>query len=238
MNQKIKSIFKNFGMLLFVSLFFMMSANALTIQQGQTANLYDYNSALKGNLVSEVYTSGVNEQFNVENISRFYDVQMNFDSVSQPFYIVIDNLVAGTTYEITYSNNLNVGNIVNTFNTTLEEEGKYYYKFTPSNVGEEAVIYIENTYNVSGQPPQVFFLGYQEEKPQGFSYVIGSFVNFFVDVLEINLSLWQILFYLVVFIISTTLVFFLFGVAFLVFDYTQKFKKNARPHREFMKEED
>lgn len=226
-------IFRGFAIFFLAITLMFFQVNALTIQQGQNDNLFDYNKALKGNYLSDFYNADNNEVQNLEGGGNLtYDYRLSLSQVTQPFYIIIDNLEVNSTYTISYSNNLAQSQDINTFNTTLLEEGKYYYKFTPSTNGEESIIYIDNLQDGNGtSSPDTFFIGYQEEKPQGFSYIIQNFVDFFVEVLEINLNIWKLLFYTIIFVLSTALVLFIFSLAFIIFGYARDMKKKEKPKR-------
>lgn len=217
---------KNKIILLFIGMLLMMSGvSALTIQQGQDENLFDYTRAEKGNELSWITTSDVDDEVTLEtNATLDYDYSLELNEVNENFYLIIDNFYAGETYTISYSADLRENNIIYTFNATLEETGKYYYKFSPSGSKEDAIIYVDVNYP-GNESPKVLSFSYHEEKPKGFNDLMSGFVFAFEEIIELNISLWKIVFYVIMFVIFALFTFGIFGIAFTIIKYRDQIKK-------------
>lgn len=205
----------------------IFSINALSLQTGQNNNLLDYEQADKGNIYYKIDSGLTDITIITTTFNITYDIDFEFVEVNEDFYIIIDNFYENMTYRLQYTGDLNSDNSIFIRNVTLQEIGKYYFKFSPTTIGESSRLFID----MIPSPTGVFAVTYQEEKPRGFNSVIIKLVNAFDDIIEINVQFWRILFYVIMFILITGFIFTLFGVALAIFGYINKLKNTKRKRK-------
>lgn len=196
--------------------------NGITFDYTQSSVITDYNTNNKG-LSNEKFIVGSLNTYNIGNVTGDYKFELR--GLIQPVYLLINNDYENTTFDITYINDNNIkinssGTIGINQEFTMNEEGVYYFKITPSFEGESIDIMLNFT---NSRVIQVFL---QEEQPQGFNSLMGGFVYSFLDIIEINISLWRIFFYTVIIVIMIGFVLLLFGGSFWIFKSTQKIKED------------
>ena len=204
--------------------------NALSVSINQDENIFAYGEDLKGNRVTEVLSGNTDTLgvfLELTNATVPYDYKLELDDVNEDFYIIIDNFLENQTYTFFYTDDLNTGDTVFIRNITMLEVGKYYYAFTPTNKGEYAAIWIDMQ---TGGSPGVFGIDYQETKPEGFNELIAGLVRAFEEIIDVNVSLWRVLYYLFAFIITFSFVAMIFGTAFWLFGLAKRAKKQKVLH--------
>lgn len=193
-----------------VMLAMFSSVNALTLNANQDDNIYNFNIKEKGNYLIQDLVGSINHQYNINNTNYTYDLDLEFSSVNEEFFIVIQNQIANSTLTFMYRGDLTRNGNLYIQELHLTEQGKYYFRFVPNYIGEPARIYIDISTTGIGTIEVI------EQKPQGFNNLIGVFVGSFQEIISINLGLWRMTFYMIVLGITITFIFGLFGVGFYI----------------------
>lgn len=190
-----------------LSFIMITSCYGLILEVDQENNIYDYYNSENGNFGLMDLVGSVNTNKTFSNVTYDYDIKYEYTSINEDFFYVIENYYENETITFMYHGDLTRDSNLYIQEVNLNEVGQYYFKFSPSVSDEPASIYI----NVESN--HVFKIEYVELKPKGFNSLIGGFVGGFMDIVEINVSFWVILWYTILFIIITsfTIGIFVFG---------------------------
>lgn len=199
--------------------------SAVSLEYEQTSVITDYNTNEVGASLQRVVVGSSNS---VTIGNKTGDIKFELRGMSQPYYLLIDNGFINNTFNITYVNDDPIktgesGKNATTQELTMQELGMYYFKIEPSYEGE-SVDFILNFDD--DRTTQVFL---QEQHPQGFNTLMAGFVNAFLDIVEINITMWRIAFYVLIFIILIGFVALVFGGSFYIFKVSQ----NVKDKKEF-----
>lgn len=188
-------------------------------QQDNIASFYlqESGNSIVRNVVGSESNKSVNS-FIIDNTTYRYDINFEFSSITEDFYLILQNYVVNSTITIMYRGDLNLNPTLYVQDLVLNEQGRYYFKFSPDNVGEAGRVFIEfpTTY--------VSTIEYIETKPEGFNSLIGGFVGGFIEIVNINVNLWRVAFYGVILIIMLSFVALLFGGSWYIFKMSKRVK--------------
>lgn len=205
---------------------FMMfaSVNALSFETDQTSNINDYQSADKGNIIIDNVAGNINLVLSTINatINRTYDKSWEFPSMTEDFYIIVNNYVPNTSGVIMFRGDLTKNPTLFVQNITFNQQGRYFFKFSPDYANEVGEVYLDI---IPTGGASFVTAEYIEEKPKGFNSIISVFATGLSEIITININLWKVLYYTVIFILSLGGALIIFGLAFLMFKYTEKLKR-------------
>ena len=208
-------------------MFCLSNVSALSLLSDQTTNINSYSTSDKGNmLIKSVvgsYSITHNQTIILGNTSYQYDYDIELSNINEDFYIIIENYFVNTTINMIWYGNLVNDPTANIQNFTLNEQGRYYFKFSPSFTDEAGRIY----FNVEN-PIHIINLEYQEMKPAGFNSFMFGIITAFVDFINIQMSFWYLAYYVIIFILMLSIILGLFGLSFLIYKYTQKLKEKKK----------
>lgn len=206
-----------------LTLIFLMftSVNALDISSSQSSNINDLLSYDIGNERVFDITSNINNEIIVNGNNYSYDFDLEYNAVSENIYLKFNNPQVNNTLTFLWSGDLTRDDTLYVQNFTMNEQGTYYFKFTPDYVGEPAHVYVDIV-NDFASPITINEL---ETKPQGFNDLIGGLVSSFNDIIEVNVTFWKILLYTTIFIITLSIILSIFGLAFWIFSKAKDVKK-------------
>lgn len=211
-------------MYIFIVILCITSSFALSLETNQQSNLEDFYSKSSGNSIISSIAGSVNDVFGVGGINGTnysYDKTYEFTSTDEDFYLILQNYFDNETVSIMYRGDLNKDPTLYIQNVTLNEIGRYYFKFSPSYESEPARVFLEFGDSYVGT------IEYIEQKPNGFSSLIGVLVTSFQDLIDINISLWRLAFYSIIFLVMTTLVIGIFVGGFMLLRYSKNINKEA-----------
>lgn len=185
----------------------------------QAPNLIDYNTNNVGVSVQQIAVGSLNS-YNIGNQTG--DVKYELRGSSEPIYLIIENGYANSTFEITYVNDdpilENSSSTAYSQELTMTETGAYYFIFEPSYDGESFDFILDFAND------KVHNVYLKEQQPQGFNSLMSGFVNAFLDIVEINITIWRVVFYTLIFIIMVAFVGLLFTGSLWMFKYSQKIR--------------
>lgn len=209
----------------------IFSVSALTLETNQDTNNNDYYAKTNGNIIIKnlvgSYSTTNNQSFGVGGINGtlyYYDLDYEFTSTNEDFYLMIQNTAVNQTATIMYRGDLTRDSTLYIQNVTFNEVGRYLFKFIPSYENEPARIYLE--------VPDAFVgtIEYAEQKPEGFTSIVGGLITTSEELIDINISLWRIAFYSIVTGLIIAFVLGIFGIAFMMFRYSKKLSED-RQHK-------
>lgn len=183
----------------------------------------------EGNNAFEVLIFG-SDNLNVTsalNDTITYDV--NFEVVlSDNMFFVFENNVAGQVLNISYNfddKELSPGVLeIMTTTITLDDEANYVFAFSPDFEGERLEMWIDYPDTVATN--EIF----KFTRQRGIGDISDQFISAMITLVEINIGLWRILFY--VFLLGIVLgVFALIGNFIMeILDWAEKFRERRRKH--------
>lgn len=218
--MEIKKIFAILLLIIMMS----VSVNAITMDGDQEDVVTDYVNSDRGNIMIKTISGSISTTQNDSLISGTnisYDEYWEFKSLENPFYIFFDSGYANETIYIHYRGDLTRDANLYSQEIKLNEKGAYIFKFSPEYKNEPAKIYMDLPDNVN------FVTEYSEEVPKGFNALIGGFVTSFQEVIDINIAIWEIIFYSLLTLIVLSIISALFGLAFMLFKYTKKVEEHG-----------
>lgn len=217
---KMKLSFRVFTILLFF-VAISSSVYSLSASFDQDENTADFYTQQHGNTIFEVIPGSVDDVLFVDNGSSTlnYDYRLEITDSNEPFFIGIENFDERSNYTIAWKGDVSVDPTLYIRNVTMNEQGTYLFKFTPSSVDGESVVYID-----LHEPGNIVYLEYTEQKPQGASSLIAGFVNAFVEVVEVNVQFWKVMFYGSIFLIVVLVLFGLIRISFELFSIAKKMR--------------
>lgn len=218
-------------MFLMLFLTTLFSANALTMSFNQNSNVYDYETIEKGNNIYNFQfgdTDIFKHSFDSTNYS--YDYRLELKEMNQEFFLVIENFYINTSYQVFFHGDLTQDDTLYVQELTLNEQGFYILKFIPSGIeGGQIFIDLQSEAMNNGTIPALpFGVSYVETKPEGFNDLIGGLVGTFEAVFDINLKLWYLLYYVIIFVLVIGFMSMLFGVASFLFKKSDEIKNRKR----------
>ena len=208
---------------LFLFVIVFSPLNAVTLSLDQTDNLYELSNKETGNSIIQSIAGNIDLSMTQPvnssgNFNYTYDYVLELNKATQEFYLVLENFYVNSTYTLYYRGDLNKNPTLYVKELTLNEQGNYIFKFTPSD--EEPVkIYIDKN-----DPLGVFNIYYTEEKPRGFSSLISGFISTFEKVFDINIKLWFLLYYIIIIVLTLSFIGLIFGISFYLIDKTKQIK--------------
>lgn len=234
-NKKDFNVMKKLNLFLIMVLFSVFSVNALIMSYDQNENIYGFENAEKGNNVYNVGVSSTDTFFRSLNGTNYsYDYRMELSEMSQDFYLILENTHVNTTYLIFFHGDLSQDDTLYTQELILKEMGDYVLKFYPSNI-EAGSVFIDLQDENAVHP---FSVTYVEEKPKGFNQLIGGLVDTFTEVFNINLKLWYLFYYVIIFSLVVSFIGVMFGFATFLFKKADEQNQrkglfsNEKPKRE------
>lgn len=191
----------------------------------QTSVWTDYNTEDLGNTLSDVIVaSALNETISLTNASNnyTYNKKFEFPQFSNTIFLKIrptrtDNM------SIMWRGDLN-SNDKNLYIQPFQVQNQpYIFKFTPSKSDDLLVVYLgfENEL-------QIAEIEITEVQPKGFSYTIQLFMDSVKNIIEINITLWKIGFYLFILLVLTAFASAVLGLGLWIFDYIRVLKKKKK----------
>lgn len=215
-------IMKKLSIIIMLLVLMLSSGYSAMLDTTQSSNILEYRTHDKGNSFYYSFAGSINEPitFTNSNNTYYYDIDWELDSVTEDFFIIIRNYFPNNNGTFIFHGDLtrNPNAYIQPF--TMNETGTYYFKFSPSVEGEPMRVYLDiGALSWSG------IVTYQELKPASFNKIIGGFVEALLELVSLNILVWQIAFYIILFIVSLAFVGVIFGLAFLGFSYAKKLKK-------------
>lgn len=207
-----------FLMMMLLSLF---SVSALDLYIDQSDNLIDYHSKSDGNTIINNVAGHINNIYETPtNQTYYYDFQLELSSMNEEFYLIIENYDINQTLTIFYHGDLARDGTLYVQEVTLNEAGQYYFKFVPDFNDEGGQIYLGFE--------EIEFVGtleYVEKKPEGFNSLMSMFLGSFQEIILINITIWQIMFYSLIFMIAVTFIGALFGGSFWLLNKAKQIRE-------------
>ncbi len=187
----------------------------------QDSNIADLETGETGNVLREEIVGSTNKLISTgDGNTTPYDIQYELDAMKNPVYVTINNGFENSTYTLLWQDQTSNGTILNKQNFTMNEKGRYVFKFYPDETGETTSLYVDIV-----DDGGIAWITYQEQQPEGFNQVIGGLVNSFEDIIEINISIWYLVFYLLIFVALLTVVVGMFGFGFLILKHAKKMRE-------------
>lgn len=206
------------------------SVFAMTITFDQSSNLRDYKDNQKGNILYNDIVGSISQSKNqylgfggLNGTRYYYDFEMEFNYLSEDFYLIINNYFSNASFVMMYRGDLTKDDTLYIQNLTFNEQGRYYFKINPDYIGESGKIYFEYVNsNFTGT------LEYQESKPQGFNELMGGIVVGFNTIIDYNIALWRIAGYILIFVITLSFVISIFWIGFTLHAYRKRIQNKKR----------
>lgn len=209
--------FKKISVMFIMFIMLLNSGYSLTMSVNQNNNIQDFNS--KDNLNSIVYSfaGSVNNEIILNNNTYYYDERIELSAVNQEFYLWFNNYIINNSITIMYFGSLVDDGNIYIEQMNLQERGNYYFKFENNKNNEPATIYISYDDNTFNAPMTL-----TTKQPMGFNSLMGGFVNSFLDIVYININIWKIVFYSLIFGVLLLFTVILFGGSFYIFKTIKK----------------
>lgn len=216
--------FMNKGFIFFsVLLLSLFSANALDLYVGQSENLVSYNGKSDGNTIINSIAGHVNNPYiTPTNQTYYYDFDLELSGMNEEFYLIVENYFINQSLTIWYYGDLARDGTLYVQEVILNEDGRYLFKFKPDYANEGGHIYFgfeEDSF--------VGTMEYVEKKPEGFNALMGTFLGSFQEIIYINITLWQIMFYTLIFIITVAFIGSLFGGSFWLLNRAKQIREKG-----------
>jgi len=202
-------------------IFLMVVLGLSSVMGGTLTNINDKDYAINQYFnadISNKYTQFVfgqdNFNFSVNNVTYVYDFNQRINDVNSPIYLIWDNLEPNSEFTIfiqDYSSPFVNGNPQGILYTILiEDVGTYYAELNPKYSGQNMEILFNAPNNWTGDFIMANTL--EQEKISLFTPLI----NGVVDLILINVALWQIMFYL---FIGVIIIGSIWGVVLLAYRF-------------------
>lgn len=149
------------------------------------------------------------------------DLKFDFPSLARDTYIIINNPTVNSTIDFSYSVLDSEGYLSTVISQelTMQETGNYYFKLEPDFVGEPVLLLIDVN------DSYVTTLNIQSSMPMGMNFVFETFVTGMNDIIEINVSIWRLGFYLLISGVIITAIMLMVNTALKIFEITEKVRK-------------
>ena len=208
-----------------LSLIIISGVNAVNFIYEQERVIADRSLDDLGNIQLFDLVGSISNTSGVESIGNTSgDFKYDFVSLKRDTYIFLNNPTINSTINFSYSQVDAEGFLssITTQELTLEETGNYYFKLEPDFEGESVLFLVEaiNSY--------VTTLNIQESHPKGMNFVFETFIGGMNNIIEINVSIWRLGFYLMIGGLIVTGLMLMVNTALKIFDITEKVrdKKN------------
>lgn len=215
-------IMKRLSITFILFIIMLSSGFSAMLDTSQSSNILDYKTHEKGNSFYYSFAGSINNPitFNNSNTTYYFDIDWELDSVSEDFFIIIRNYIPNNNGTFIFHGDLNRDSTAYIQPFTMDEIGTYYFKFSPSVDDEPMRLYLD-----MGANSWVGVVTYQELKPASFNKIIGGFVEALLELVSLNILVWEVAFYIILFVISLVFVAVIFGSGFLIFRYAKKLKE-------------
>lgn len=213
------NIMKKLNIFILMIFLCITSVSAVSVNLNQDDVISDFYNNDKGNHYIDTIVGSANYILSTINATenRTYDYDLEFAEASESFYIIVKNGLANKSMQLMWYGDLTRDNTLYVQNLTFNEYGNYMFKVIPSYDGEPITVLMdleEDSYVVDFE--------IVEEKPKGFNLLMTPLVSGFVDIIDINIGMWNIAFYSIIALVTFGFIALLFSIAFLIFAYTRK----------------
>ena len=203
MMKKIISIFT----LLFISLTMSNVYGQVLYEDNQTIVEENYNSA------SIIGASTPDLIFNGGS-----DITENFQLSTTPLYVLLSasGINDSETISISYYNSITEQFQTNDY--TIPKQGTFYIELTPQDVGDKTSLIL---HNATGTIFYSYVFVHDELRGET-TTIYEPLIQGVVDLVDINITIWKAGYYLIIFLVSVSLIIGIFASAFWVIDKTKK----------------
>lgn len=215
---------KNFNkilMLLMLILISMVGINAGQLLYSQDDLINDITGDI-GNIRVNVVLGNANIFTTLLSGNQTYDIYYEYNELHNDMYYVIDNGIVGSNVTLIWNFDKSQTQTRYTQIFTLNELGKYVFKIDNNIDGETLQLFMDFPDTWTG------YVYEQQEIEQGLPDVINKFSNSAMDLIGINLTLWKLGFYVIIFA-------FVVGTLILLVWLAIKFYNWGKEHNVFKK---
>lgn len=213
-----KSVIKKFNLMIILLLIVISSGYSVTLSSNQDTNIQDFNSKDNGNSFVNIFSGVEINEFIINNNTYYYNDRLEFQAVNEEFYVKVNNYEVDTNITFMFFGSLIENPVLNIQTFKMNEIGDYYFKFTPTTNNEPVTIYTDITSNI-GQTVVI------TKQPMGFNSLMGGFVKSFLDIVYININIWRIVFYSIIFGMLLLFTSILFGGSFYIFKKAKQIRE-------------
>ncbi|MFP4026031.1 MAG: hypothetical protein ACLFVR_16030 [Thiohalospira sp.] len=214
--------------LIFLGFFLILGSvfGAPNFEYTQTDIWNDYTMVDKGNTFYDTITTrtsdGVPYEETIFGTNRTYDKSFEFPNFEQTLYVKIhptrnDNMTIMWRGDLSSDDN-------NLYVQPLQVQAEpYIFKFTPSKTDDILKFYVQ-----FDDDSQIAGVELTQQQPKGFGYTLERFMGATEDIVDINITLWKIGFYLFILLVLTAFASTVLGLGIWIFDYIRLLKEKRR----------
>lgn len=153
------------------------------------------------------------------------------DAQKTLFTIQVYNSLGNNTQQFIVSANSFVDNTISNFNNyqfNLSPNEQQAIAILSSSNNEQFEIIVRCQTGCDNSTINGYDVTFQvlDEQEKTITNSMDIFLNSITEIITYNILIWKIVFYLLVFILFIGFIGFLFGIAFMIFDYSKKIRQN------------
>lgn len=199
--------------LVFMFLLGISSVNSATLGVDLTLNEQVYQDSDFTVIEDIIIFGNVDEQYiTTENLTIDYDLQRFYSYVSDDIYVIYNSKTDNETFQIILTEQVTPSDFFPTkYTITVDSIGKQYYKISPDFKGENIRLEVNVT---NSSYVDVLTIGVvTNEVVESANAITNTFVGAMKDLIDVNISIWKILYYVFVTVIIILGVLLLFYTA-------------------------
>ena len=229
MEKNINSKVVNFNMikkifsLFILSLMFMTFANAGNFISNQNEAGTIATNSDKANTFQYTISATDNDNITINNFTFSYDVRADLVLTDSMFFTYDVNNI-NETLKI-YTQWGNEGDFtIQEYEVTFDSLGTSYFAFTPEFEGEQLLLYIDYP-----DSDGVFIENFNFARVEAGLYtIVLGLVNIIIELLEINIGIWKIMYYLFLLSILISVIFVIITLILKLIEFAEKFSKKRK----------
>jgi len=211
-----KKINKLFSFL--ILLIIMLSGiNAVSLNSNQDFTQQRYNDADIATISSIATFGSDNFNYSINNNTFVYDVRTYMNYLDTDYYISFNNKNVNDSLQIILTTIPISGTpIATTYNVSMLNVGDYKFLVKPSYPGENIRIEINAPDNYVGD---INYISVKNKYVDNMNTITGTFVGATKDLIDINVSVWKIFYYILIIGLIISSLGLLISFAFRVYDW-------------------
>lgn len=216
-NSLVNKMVKNFNkilLLLMLILISLVSVNAGELLYNQNSLVSELNDNKVGNV--QLFDLAGNKNLHLTE-NQTYDLALEYPELRNDMYIYFENTKVNATLTFIWNFDLATTGQRLTQNFTLNEIGTYVFKINNNVYGEPMRFFIE-----TNDDSYIATIYTQQKIEKGIPEIMDTFVGKVNDLIDINLGVWKIMYYLFIFTIVISMIFLVVLIGVKMYDFAKK----------------
>lgn len=215
-NKKSNNIMVKFSLIFIMLMYLMVSAFAGTVIYDQDTSISNFEEEDIG---TQLFYTVVGSDNSKTLGNRTGDLKLEFNNLYSDVYLIVTNPTINTTINISWLFSGATG--ITTQELIMEEVGEYYFQVKNHYDGESGSILLEM------ENPSVVQLYVQTTQDIKETSIFTALINGVVELITINLTLWRILFYLFITMVTILAIGSLFYIGYRIIKYSRTLNKDG-----------